>query len=696
MTSVFSPPRAVLVVIAPLLAASIAAAQTPASVEASGRLEEVTVTGRKIEHYLATDALTGTKSNALLRDLPVTVSVVPHDLVKDRGIVRLGEALDNVAGAQRKQGYGGVENFGAFLRGFDASFLTLRNGIRDYGFYTLRDTANVERFEVLKGPGSVLYGAVYPGGITNTITKKPVAEPRADISLEAGSYERYRAEADVGGSLTDSLYYRLNLAYEDAESFRDEIGNEGFFAAPVATWVISDRTSVTAEVEHKHSEYTWDLGLPRSPLSLQVPIGRFLGEPDGINKVDSTYVSGRLEHKLTDQWKVRQVLGYAWTDGDYRLRSPLSIATNGRTVNRTAYDTWEKSDTLVSQSEIVGDLAALGVGHSLVGGIEYYETQQSYSFFLSSLAPIDLLSPVYGAQPAPGGFVLFADQNDSKATGAYVQDLVSFGEQWKMLVGARYDRVKNSTTNLLDGQAGKRAPDEAFSPQLGFVFQPDEATNLHVSYGESFLSVTSGRTASGADLEPESGQQLEIGARRLWSGGRLSTSLAIYHITRQNVSTPDPVTPTFRVQTAEQRSQGAELELAGTILPGWDIISSASYIDAEVTRDNTFGPGSRLPGAPRYSASLWTKYTLRTGLLAGLQFGGGAYYVDERAVALPNPAWMLPSYVRFDAMAAYGREKWRVQLNLKNLADREIYDLSSTSIMPQEPRSASLRLGYSF
>ncbi len=395
MTSATSTPRALSVGVIPLLATSLAAAQTAGLPLTPDRLEEVTVTGRKIEHYLAIDALTGTKSNALLRDLPITVSVVPHDLVEDRGIARLGEALDNIAGAQRKQGYGGVENFGAFLRGFDASFLTLRNGIRDYGFYTLRDTANVERFEVLKGPGSVLYGAVYPGGITNTITKKPVAQPLAHIEAEVGSYDRYRAEADVGGPLTESIFYRLNLAYEDAESFRDQVGNEGFFVAPVATWVISDRTNITAEIEHKRSEYTWDLGLPRSPLSLQVPIERFLGEPDGLNEVESTYVSGRVEHRLTDRWKLRQVLGYAWTDGDYGLRSPLGIAANGRTVNRTAYDTWEKSKTSVSQSEIVGDLAALGVSHNLVAGIEYYETQQSYSFFLSPLAAIDLLSPVY-------------------------------------------------------------------------------------------------------------------------------------------------------------------------------------------------------------------------------------------------------------------------------------------------------------
>ena len=334
------------------------AAQVTSGDAGATELETVVVIGRAIDHYSATDALTGTKTNALLRDLPVTVSVVPHQLVEDRAMLRLGEALDNVAGAQRKQGYGGVENFGAFLRGFDSSFLTLRNGIRDFGFYTLRDVANVERFEVLKGPSSVLYGAVYPGGITNTITKKPVAEPMAELRLTAGSEDRYRAEADLGGPISDSVFYRLNVAYEDLQSFRDQVGSDGYFLAPVVTWVASDRTSLTVEIEHKSSEYTWDLGLPRHPVSLTLPIERFLGEPDGINDVDSTYVNTRFEHELTEQWTFRQVLGHARTDGDYGLRSAWRVADDDRTAWRVAYDTWERSKTAVAQHELVGNFGS--------------------------------------------------------------------------------------------------------------------------------------------------------------------------------------------------------------------------------------------------------------------------------------------------------------------------------------------------
>jgi iron complex outermembrane receptor protein len=677
------------------VAPSSALAQAGAP-EGASHFEEVLVNGRRIQNYSAIDALTGTKSNALLKDLPLSVSVVPAELIEDRAIGQLSEALDNVAGAQRKQGYGGVQNFGAYLRGFDSSFLTLRNGIRDFGFYTLRDTANAERFEVLKGPASVLYGAVYPGGITNTITKKPVFQPLARAIVTAGSHDRFRAEADLGGPVADNVFYRLNLAAEHANSFRDHVGSKNYFVAPVATWLIGEQTILTAEVEYKHSDYTWDLGLPRHPVAFQLPINRFIGEPDGINKADSVFSTTRLEHEFSPSWKVRQILGYAFTDGDYKLRSPTGVAANGRTVNRVAYDTWEKSHTYVAQHEVAGDLSFWDTRHQLVAGVENYETQQSYSFLFSSLAPIDAFNPTYGAQPGPGGFVLFADQNDSRAVGLYAQDLVSIGEQWKLLLGGRYDSVKNATVNLLTRIKTSRKRDSAFSPQAGLVYQPDAATSLYVSYGESFLSVTSGRTASGADLKPESGRQVEIGIKRQWLDGALITSLALFDITRFNVSTPDPVTPAFRIQTAEQASQGAEVEVHGAPLTGWDVSLALSYIDAKVTRDNSFRVGSRLPGAPKYIASFWNKYSFGEGSLAGLELGGGIYYTARRAVALPNPAFDLPAYVRLDAMISYPFDRWKFQLNIKNLADETIYDLTSSSIMPQEPRSVTFRAAYAW
>ncbi|WP_298918399.1 TonB-dependent siderophore receptor [uncultured Algimonas sp.] len=678
------------------LSASAQTADDPVDVTPEKVFEDtILVTGRRIDNYKAVDALTGTRVQALLKDIPLTVSVVPAQLIEDRGINYLGAALDTVPGAQRKLGYGGVQNFGAYLRGFDASFLTLRNGVRDFGFYTLRDAANVERFEVLKGPGSVLYGAVSPGGITNTITKKPTEARLARGVLTVGSDDFYRGELDLGGPLDDNVGYRLNAAIEDAGSFRDQVESNSFFIAPVASFRLGQDTDWIVELEHKKSEYTWDLGLPRDPIIFQLPVSRFLGEPDGINDVDSTYVASVLEHRFNDDWRFRQTTGYAKTDGDYKLRSAFRLSADRLTADRSAFDTEEESKTFVLQNDIAGEFTTGVLEHQLVVGLEYYDVEQSYAFEFRPLAPIDLFNPVYGAQ-AGAGFPLFADRISSEAYGLYAQNLISIGDKVKLLLGGRYDSVDNTNFNILTNTLTREGNDNAFSPQGGVVYQPDEATSWYVSYGESFLPITSGVTAEGEQLVPEQGQQLEVGVKRSWLDGRLFATFAVYYITKQNVSTLDPDNPLFRVQTGEQRSQGVEFDVSGSPFEGLDLTFATSYIDAEVTEDNRFAVGSRLPGAADFTASLWGKYTVQAGFAENLSVGAGAFYVGDRQAALPNADWTLPAYTRFDAMLSYPFDKVSVQLNIRNLTDKKIYDLTSTSILPQEPRSVSLRLAYDF
>jgi iron complex outermembrane recepter protein len=658
-------------------------------------LDTVEVTGRPIESYSAEDALTGTRFPVLLRDLPLSVGVVSNELIEDRGISQLAEALDNVSGAQRRLGYGGTQNFGAFIRGFDQGTLTLRNGLRDSGFYTVRDIANVERFEVLKGPASILYGAVNPGGITNTITKQPLASQHARVRGIVGSDDRYRAEADLGGPLGgDAVRFRVNAAYEDFGSFRDGVQSESTFIAPVIAFYPGDRTRIALESEFKRSDFVWDLGLPRHPLSFTVPVERFLGEPDAINEVESLFTSATLDHQFSDAFALRSVVGRSRTSGDYNLRSPLSIRPDGRTVNRVAYATDESSETRTAQVDLLATFATGSISHQLTVGAEYFRSLQYYFFDFQPLAPIDLFEPVYGAQPG-AGFPLFANDLATRATALYIQDLVSIGERWKLLLGGRHDAIRSKNLNVLTGAEVARLDPEAFSPQGGLVFQPNAHTSLYASYGRSFLPIA-GVTATGASLEPETGKQIELGIKRDLLDGRAKATFAVYEIHKQNVSTPDPDNPAFRVQTGEQRSRGVELDVSGEVAEGWDIIFTASRIDAEVTRDNRFAVGSKLPGAPELSAGLWSTYAIGGGALNGLTVGAGAYYVDERQAGLPNNAWVLPSYTRLDAMLAYDIGRVTLQLNVRNLGDRRIYDLTGTTLLPQEPRAVMLRTSYRF
>lgn len=657
-------------------------------------LDKFLVVGQPIDGYRANDALTGTKTGAALRDLPISLAVVPRQLIEDRRITFLAESLDNVSGAQRKLGYGGVQNFGAIVRGFDAGFVTLRNGFRDFGFYTLRDTANVERFEVLKGPASILYGALQPGGITNTLSKQPLSAPSYRATVIAGDFDFYRAELDAGGPLAPRVFYRLNAAFESAGSFRDHVENDTEFVAPVVTWVLGAATRWTAELEYRHSDYTWDLGLLRSPVSFTVPISRFIGEPDGKNDVTSLLASSILEHRLNAGWKLRQNLQASYSGGDYNLRSPTGLAANGRTVNRVAYATKERSENYNVQHELIGTLTVGGVAHQGLAGVEVSRAEDGYDFFFQSLAAIDLIAPVYGAQPG-AGFPLFGNTAQRDAVSLYAQDLIALRDDAKLLLGGRYDSVYFKNHDRLTRRRVRTATDTAFTPQAGLVWQPARATSLYASYAKSFLPITSGATASGTFLDPEKGEQFEAGVKQEFFGGKASATLAAYWITKQNVSTPDLANPLFRVQTGEQKSSGLELDLAGTPLPGWDVIVAGAYNDAYLSRDNRIAVGSFLPGAPEWSGSAWSKYTLQTGDARGLGFGAGVFSASKRQTALPNSVW-LPSYTRLDAALYYATGAWTLQLNVKNVTDERIYDLTGTTMMPQSPRRWLLSAAYKF
>ena len=653
----------------------------------------IVVEGLPIEDYSASDTLSATRYPIALKELPLSVSIVPQELIEDRGILNLTEALDSVAGAQRRQGYGGTQNFGAFIRGFDAGTVTFRNGQRDFGFYTLRDIANVERFEILKGPASLLYGAVQPGGVTNTITKQPTAAATGRVRAIVGSFDRYRGEVDLGGPITEGLGYRLNGSYENYGSYRDKVESESYFIAPVVSFA-SGGTRVTVEGEYKATDFVWDLGLPRNPLSFTVPISRFLGEPDARNDVESLYGSIKIEQQLGDNWRARAITSLSRTEGDYNLRSPLSIAANGRTVNRVAYRTDEFSRSNTLQADLAGAFTTGALEHKLSVGVDYYRVVTAYDFFFQPIASIDLLAPVYGAQPGPG-FRLFANRLTTDATGFFIQDVISIADRVHILAGVRYESINNRNVDLTTGLLLRDVTDDAWTPQAGVLVDISDTTGIYASYGKSFLPVTSGRTTTGDFLDPENGEQFEIGLKQQLLGGDAQMTLAAYQITKQNVSTPDPANAAFRVQTGEQRSRGIELEMSGQVAAGWDMFLTASYIDAEVTKDNRFAVGSALPGAPKWSASLWSKYSF-AGALEGLSIGGGAYFVDKRQASLPNNIWTIPDYLRFDAMAAYDFGPVTLQLNLRNLTNRKIYDLTGTTLLPQEPRAFSLRATFGF
>lgn len=252
----------------------------------------------------------------------------------------------------------------------------------------------------------------------------------------------------------------------------------------------------------------------------------------------------------------------------------------------------------------------------------------------------------------------------------------------KLSLAGRYDYVKTLENYRPDPEMEHE--DGAFSPQVGLVYQPVKPVSLFGSWTRSF-NPNFGLNRTKQSFDPEKGEQFEVDVKAAWFDQRLSSTLALYNITKKNVLTTDPTDPNYSIQTGEQKSRGIEFDPLGPPLPGWRIIASYSYTDAFVSEDNTIPAGNPLSGVPRNQAGLWTAYDLPSGALKGFGLGTGVYYEGKAEATLPNNGVSIPSYWRWDAALFYKRNHWQTQLNFKNITDRRYYASQGYSLTPQAP-----------
>ena len=666
--------------------------QTPTQPEQPSTAEEpieLVVTGEQDSYYIP-EASTATKLDVPLRDVPASVQVIPKEVIQDRQVVRLNELADNVSGVRRQETFGGLASQGYFIRGFSTGFETLRDGIRDFGFTSPRDVANIERVEFLKGPASVLYGsATSPGGVVNTITKKPLEDPFYQINGTIGSYDFYRAAIDLTGPLLENraALYRLNAAYENANSFREFVDNESTLIAPVVTIKAGENTNITLGYEYQRYDYTFDRGFPANRAVFNLPVSRFLGEP---NLNDAEYTSNNFTYTLESKfgnnnaWKFRQAFNIINVDGIAKGVQPDAIEADGQTVRRRYRVSDSEQENISFQNEISGSFNTGSIRHNVLVGLELTRYQFTDEFFRGSIASLNIFNPIYGAQPQNVQRTSFSTYGGDNVA-LYLQNLIEITPNLKFLAGGRFDWVDSFDRDLATGTTNNETSDSEFSPRLGIVYQPTDTTSIYASWTNSFNPQIFGRSRNNEPFVPETAQQFEVGIKQELFDKRLSATLAYFDITKKNVLTTDPLDTDFSIQTGEQKSRGVELDIAGEILPGWKVIATYTYTDAYVSEDNNPETvNDRLAGVPYNSASLWTTYELQRGNLQGLGLGLGIVYVGEREATLPNDV-EIPSYVRTDASIFYKRDNWRAAINFKNLFDTKYYESQSFFIVPAAP-----------
>jgi len=669
-------------------------AQLPTTT-AEGEEQEIVVTGEQETRYSVPNASTATRTDTPIRDIPQSIQVVPRQVLEDQQIIRIGDALQNVSGVNNVGSYSGYEEE-IRIRGFEVDTFQggyFRDGIRLFTF-GFPETANLERIEVLKGPASILFGQAQPGGIVNLVTKKPLREPYYFLEGTVGNYDTYRGAIDLSGPLNDrkNLLYRLNVFYENAGSFRDFVESDRLFIAPVITWNISPNTSLTIDAEFLDDTRTMDDGIPAiGDRPADIPLSRFLSEPFSEFKKQEYSVGYVFNHRFNDNLSIQNAFRAQWVYPEryYPLFDSLDEDTGE--LSRIAYWAGGEYANYSTQTDLIGKFATGSIQHQLLFGFEYSKTTENPNFQCcdTPYSSINIFDPVYVRERYPIEPNFFRDDT-TKTLGFYLQDQIELTPNFKLLVGGRFDSFDQTRTTRDLGEPRQEfeQSDSKFSPRVGIVYQPSETVSLYASYTSSFKpAFGASRNASDEPFEPEEGRQFEIGIKTDFNDGKVNATLAAFDITKQNVTTADPDNPDFSIQTGEQTSRGIELDVAGEILSGWNIIASAAYVNAYISADNTYEVGNRLDNAPEFSSSLWTTYEIQKGSLQGLGFGLGLYYVGDRQGDLDN-SYVLPDYFRTDAAVYYRRNNWKAALNIRNLFDVEYFagsDNSRNQIQPGAP-----------
>ncbi len=667
------------------------------------------VVGRTESGTYHADEAAGAKTDLPLRELPQSVRIITRQVIDDLGATRLDDVLNYVGGVSRQNNFGGLWDNIA-IRGLpgneNTGMATLQNGFSaNRGFNAPRDLAGVERIEFLKGTTAALYGSTEPGGTLNIVTKKPLWKAANAVEAYAGSFGLKRAAFDSTGPIGERFAYRLNVAAEDRDGFRDFVGSERRVVAPAFTWKLTNATVLEYSGEILRHSTPLDRGVVAIDNRLgAIPRERFLGEPaDGDVTVDNQTHQFILSHDWNTQWRSRLGLSYRETQLKGVSTEATALRTDGILTRQRRYRDYGSDDTAV-QAELIGNVATGALEHELLFGVETYRFGMDTLMLRANptaAAPygIDIDHPVYGQAP-PTPQPNTSTYERQRNTAFYLQDAIKLSPAWRVVAGLRADNYHQSLENRRTGGTASQEP-SATSPRIGVSWLPTAQWTVYGNAGQSFRP-NAGSSAASTAFGPEKGRALELGTKWESADHGIGATAALFDIRKRNVLTSDPLNGGFSVAAGEVRSRGAEFDFAGQVTRQWRINASLVVNDVEVTRDNTLEVGGRLLNVPKVTGSVLAVYenAFADGQRYGI--GGGVTHTGKRLgeartqaqADAGTAAFDLPDYTTAK-IVAYWRltPTVRLTLDVDNLFDRSYYPSSYSRVWVTPGMGRSVTLG---
>ena len=668
---------------------------------------------------------TASRLGLTARETPASVHIVDRTAIEARGAQDTQEILRSIPGVTA---YSPPGNIGISYRGFGTGSVSqLFNGINLQYSIAARpvDSWIYDRVEAVGGASGFLYGAGGVGGTLNYITKLAQRDSFTEGQLRLGSYGL--KEASVGlnrrlGDATDSQgtthYLRLDLNHRDAGSW---VGGTQSRSTQLAASLLSDlggglTHTLAYEAQHERVDRPY-WGTPLlNPLRGQARIdeatlGKNYNSADGLYAQRVQWLRSITEWRASDRLKLSNTF-YAYDAlRDYRNVETYRFTPDNSAVVRSAALLQRHDQRMVGdriEGSYLGELA--GRRSEWAFGLDVSVNRQtrfpnSLSGTVSTVNPYDFTTENFYDIPgmAPG----FRPDRDNKVTttALYLENRTALTPALHLLTALRHERIEVDLTNRRDVTPALPASySRSYSPttgRVGLVWDATPEANLYAQFSTA-ADPPSGMLmgASFADAINNTGlttgRQVEAGSKLSFWQGKGTAALAVYHITRRNISTQDPQDSTRTVLVGQQSSRGVELSMGLAPTPRWSVQGNWSHVDARYDNYQQGGvslAGKRPTNTPASVLNLWTSYRITPALEvnAGLRRVGGIY-----ADAANTLSW--PAYTLLDLGLSYRIDpRMTVVARLRNATDR-VYAASLTSTMAYlgAPRTADITLRVAF
>jgi len=695
-------------VIAGISVGGQAAAQGPATTQGradESLLQEIVITADRRKSFGADLVQAGTFRGAELIDTPLTVNVLPRELLDAQQATQLHDALRNTAGVTSAQ-----------LNNAIYSNMSVRGiVVENRGNYRLNGSLpvvnlidlpleNKERVEVLKGVSALYYGFTTPSGIVNLTSKRPPAERVFDVTVFANQHGTLGGHIDFGQQSDDGRFgIRVNALTADLDIGVDETKGDRSFVSVAADWKPTDALTLQLDVEHIEKSMseptTYFVATPAAgaaPILPPLPdakrnLGGEWQQGDGYE--DNVLLSAR--YRFARDWEFSAQAGRSYlkrdryfsqfqnfnlTTGDGRIAVTL---TNGNVNENNNY-----------RGELSGAFFTGALKHEVTFGYTHnkretevptnptcnFPTPASATCAASTFQPNLFRKVALPALPLPARVVRTASAITDK--GLYAFDRISYDEWLQVLIGLRRADYSSVNQVLVAPTSRTSYAVKETTPAVGVVIKPRQ--NLSI-YGTFIEGLEEGGIAGAAQvnagevLPPNTSEQYEIGVKA--ELGKVLATVAYFDIDR--ASSFVNTTINRFVQDGRTSYKGFELSAAGEVGESLSLYFTAMTLDAKQERTATAAlRGLRPENAPKFSASLFAEY--RVAAIPGLSLSAGMFHVGNRAINQANIAF-AEGYTAYDIGARYDTEiagnSTTFRLYADNVTDESYWSATASSLL---------------